>query len=278
MKHTLKIPVLIVLMILVLGINYISAQEQQKIKPENPAKQEQQIKEGACCASQTGEEHGKMTGLDKDANGEKASCPMGKECKGMECKGEGCKHGDLAKPANPQTTCPVMEGKIDKKYSAEHAGKRVYFCCESCVNEFKKDPDKYIKHMEEQGIDLEKATKPQTTCPFSGKPINKKFASEYKGRKVYFCGPGCQKEFEKNPGMHMKKMMDQGIEPEKIVKPQETCPVMGGKISKDFFVDYNGKRVYFCCAACTEKFNKEPEKYIKKLDKMGETPQELKVQ
>jgi YHS domain-containing protein len=42
---------------------------------------------------------------------------------------------------------------------------------------------------------------------------------------------------------------------------QTTCPVMGGKINKDIFVEYEGKKVYFCCAGCEGKFNAEPDKY-----------------
>ena len=51
-----------------------------------------------------------------------------------------------------QTTCPVMGGKVDRKYYADHDGKRVYFCCSMCVDEFKKDPAKYIKKLEDQGV------------------------------------------------------------------------------------------------------------------------------
>ena len=46
---------------------------------------------------------------------------------------------------------------------------------------------------------------------------------------------------------------------------QTTCPVMGGAINKDLFVEYQGKKVYFCCLGCKEKFEKDPEKYIAKL-------------
>ncbi len=46
---------------------------------------------------------------------------------------------------------------------------------------------------------------------------------------------------------------------------QTTCPIMGGKINKSVFTEYKGKKVYFCCAACKPKFEKEPEKYIAKL-------------
>ncbi len=49
--------------------------------------------------------------------------------------------------------------------------------------------------------------------------------------------------------------------------PQGTCPVMGEVITnRDHYVDYRGKRIYFCCAGCPEEFNKDPEKYFEKLD------------
>tara|TARA_Y100000031_G_scaffold20303_1_gene20776 strand:- start:201 stop:512 length:312 start_codon:yes stop_codon:yes gene_type:complete len=48
--------------------------------------------------------------------------------------------------------------------------------------------------------------------------------------------------------------------------PQRDCPVMGGKINKDLYTDYEGKRVYFCCPGCIGKFKADPEKYIEKLE------------
>lgn len=62
----------------------------------------------------------------------------------------------LAVAGEPQTKCPIMNYGINKKLYADHNGKRVYFCCPSCPEEFKKDPDKYIKKLEDQGIELEK--------------------------------------------------------------------------------------------------------------------------
>jgi YHS domain-containing protein len=46
---------------------------------------------------------------------------------------------------------------------------------------------------------------------------------------------------------------------------QTICPVMGNPIDKDVFVEYKGKKVYFCCPDCKAKFNADPEKYIAKL-------------
>jgi len=47
---------------------------------------------------------------------------------------------------------------------------------------------------------------------------------------------------------------------------QTICPVMGGPVSKNTYVDYGGRRVYFCCPSCAAEFKKDPGKYLRKLD------------
>jgi YHS domain-containing protein len=56
-----------------------------------------------------------------------------------------------------QTLCPVMGGEINKAIYADYEGRRVYFCCNSCIDVFKNDPEKYIKQLEEQDVRVEKA-------------------------------------------------------------------------------------------------------------------------
>jgi YHS domain-containing protein len=66
-----------------------------------------------------------------------------------------------------------------------------------------------------------------------------------------------------------------------VTAPVETaqtiCPVMGGKINKAIFADYQGKRVYFCCGGCPAVFAKDPAKYVKMMEDKGivldKTPQ-----
>jgi len=58
--------------------------------------------------------------------------------------------------AAPQTTCPVMGGTINKEIYVDYKGERVYFCCAGCPDIFKKDPEKYLKKMHEEGVELEK--------------------------------------------------------------------------------------------------------------------------
>jgi Cu(I)/Ag(I) efflux system membrane fusion protein len=46
----------------------------------------------------------------------------------------------------------------------------------------------------------------QKTCPVMGLAINKDIFTVYKGKKVYFCCPGCKPEFEKNPQKYLAKL------------------------------------------------------------------------
>lgn len=57
--------------------------------------------------------------------------------------------------------------------------------------------------------------------------------------------------------------------------PQKTCPVMGAAIDSSIYVDHDGKRVYFCCSSCVGTFKANPEKYLRKLEQLGEKPREL---
>ncbi len=62
-------------------------------------------------------------------------------------------------------------------------------------------------------------------------------------------------------------------EPNEVVSAaieQTTCPIMGNPINKDIFTEYKGKKVYFCCPECKEKFEAKPEEYIAKLPQFQE--------
>ncbi len=47
----------------------------------------------------------------------------------------------------------------------------------------------------------------QTMCPImEGKPIDKAVFTEYKGKKVYFCCPGCDTKFKADPEKYVAKL------------------------------------------------------------------------
>jgi YHS domain-containing protein len=70
----------------------------------------------------------------KEAGAEKAKAPA-----------EGKKVEDAG-----NTVCPVSGEKIDEtaKLTYEYKGKVYALCCQGCLEEFKKDPEKYIEKME----------------------------------------------------------------------------------------------------------------------------------
>ena len=64
--------------------------------------------------------------------------------------------------------------------------------------------------------------------------------------------------FVKNPEVYIK-----------AVDEMVTCPVSGEEIKKSDAagsMEYKGQTYYFCCAGCKEKFEKNPEEYIKMSD------------
>ena len=70
---------------------------------------------------------------------------------------------------------------------------------------------------------------------------------------------GCKKKSEPAQQSETQEVAVAEIE-------QTICPVMeGNKINKDIFTEYKGKKVYFCCPGCKEKFHQNPESYLPKL-------------
>ena len=61
------------------------------------------------------------------------------------------------KAVKKQTMCPIMTGnEVNTNIFVDANGKRVYFCCEGCPPAFKKNPAKYIKQLEADGVTLDK--------------------------------------------------------------------------------------------------------------------------
>jgi hypothetical protein len=81
---------------------------------------------------------------------------------------------------------------------------------------------------------------------------------------------------ENDKKAEVEKMVEEEKKPE--VKMQTECPVMGGKINRDLFVDHDGKRIYLCCKGCVDTVKNAPVKYIKKLEDTGITLEKSPVE
>ena len=50
---------------------------------------------------------------------------------------------------------------------------------------------------------------------------------------------------------------------------ENVCPIMPMKaIDKKFYADYEGKRYYLCCQICTDQFNKNPQRWVARAEKL----------
>ncbi len=62
-------------------------------------------------------------------------------------KNEASKSSTVTAPANgqveEQANCPVTGGPVKKNIYTWYNGKKVYFCCEGCKQQFEQNPEKY---------------------------------------------------------------------------------------------------------------------------------------
>ena len=106
----------------------------------------------------------------------------------------------------------------------------------------------------------------QQTCPVMGRAVNPNLYVDYEGKRIYVCCQGCIAAVQKDPQKYIDKLKANGVT---VAKTQTICPVMGGKVNKSLYVDYQGKRIYVCCQGCIDTVKAAPEKYINKLEGEG---------
>ena len=75
--------------------------------------------------------------------------------------------------------------------------------------------------------------------------------------------------------MDEKGQMKQDKYKKQTSSMQKYCPVMGGEINRELYVEAKGKRIYVCCPACIGKIKANPDKYIKELTDKGITLEDI---
>jgi YHS domain-containing protein len=136
--------------------------------------------------------------------------------------------------APAQKTCPVLGNPIDTAIHVDYQGKRIYFCCNACPAEFSKDPQKYLKALADRGESVQIVDSAKAGLKAAAPASAKSSAAAQK------------------------------------LAPQKTCPIMGGAIDKNLYLDFKGKRIYVCCGGCIDAVKKDPEAALKKLAELGE--------
>lgn len=94
---------------------------------------------------------------DKKKCAESKKVEKEKCCKDGKKDGEKCCKTEKSEVKKNQTKCPVMGSAVEigKSSYVDVKGKRIYICCKGCEAPIKKDPDKFIKQLEDEGIEIE---------------------------------------------------------------------------------------------------------------------------
>ena len=161
-----------------------------------------------------------------------AFCFSGSVAADAKSGGTARKEDTKAKPINAK--CPLMDEAIDPKVTTAYKGKTVGFCCESCIDDFKKDPEKYMKQIAAENKKAEDAKKGDKGKGKSGDKPADKSDSQAAGKAAKPVNKLC------------------AVHPEDAVDPTVTTV-------------YEGKVVGFCCEDCLKKFDSDPKTYAAKL-------------
>ncbi len=110
---------------------------------------------------------------------------------------------------------------------------------------------------------------PLDTCLVSGEKLGsggmKPHVFTHEGREIKLCCKDCLKDFQKDPANFIKKL-------EAAAKPYplDTCLVSGEKLGGGGMTPYafahQGREIQLCCKDCLKDFQKDPAKFIKKLE------------
>lgn len=124
--------------------------------------------------------------------------------------------------------CAIMLGdEIDPEEFSESTGKKIYFCCGSCVKAFDSAAAYYIKAVpalakkftdaekKKLGVDKVKLLD-QRVCPiYPERFINPNSKTvEYKGKTIYLWSSSAQRRWKRDPDAYFKEAFDKGHLPQ----------------------------------------------------------------
>ena len=182
----------------------------------------------------------------------------------------------------PLDTCPISGSKLGTMGDPViylHEGREIRFCCEGCIPKFKRSPISAIEKIDAAITEAQKADYPLDVCIVSGdklsKNVHKGFRPVIGNRYFLLCCGGCIGKVKADLPKYLDILDKAVIEKNKDSYPLDTCLVtddkIGGEMGDPIDYVYNGQLVRFCCTMCVRDFEKDPQKYLKKLNEKEES-------
>lgn len=176
----------------------------------------------------------------------------------------------------PLDRCPVMGEKLGSRGDPvpyNYQGRDIKFCCQGCVTKFEQAPETYLKKIDAEIVEKQKARYPLDTCLVSGESLSSHEATPvdrvYGNRLVRFCCESCPAQFESEPQKYLEKLNAAVIASQKENYPLDTCVVSGqklGSMGNPLDKVYGDRLVRFCCKGCVAQFEANPARFLNKID------------
>jgi Cu+-exporting ATPase len=112
-------------------------------------------------------------------------------------------------------------------------------------------------------------------------PATAKYSAEHSGTKYFFCCGGCADKFLAHPQQYLNKpasgLVTLGMPapmqpPAASVTRDPVCGMNVNPATSKHVVEHEGKKYYFCCAGCVEKFKAAPQSYLSKAVSIAPAP------
>jgi YHS domain-containing protein len=120
------------------------------------------------------------------------------------------------------------------------------------------------------GAEAEKKEAPKPInkkCPVEGGDVDPAVTIQHEGKTIGFCCAGCDSDFKKDPAKYMAIIAKEQKETKKEEpKLNAKCPVTDDDADKTITKEYKGRKIAFCCEDCVKDFDKDPKKYVAKLE------------
>jgi len=102
-------------------------------------------------------------------------------------------------------------------------------------------------------------------CPIGGMPVNFTVFQQTSDGPIFFGCPHCIESFNSEPDLYVAAVRDQREFLATMPRVQVRCPVTGGPIRTDVFVERDGQSVYFGDDVSRAEFSEDPDEYAANL-------------
>ncbi len=143
--------------------------------------------------------------------------------------------------------CGMTVNPATAKFTAEHSGKKYFFCCSHCVDKFLSNPQGYLSKPASSGLvalGMPAVSAPKSApaadlardpvCGMNVNPATAKHTHEHAGKKYYFCSAHCVEKFQAAPQTYLSK------------SPAVSTPQAASRKPEA------GSQTYYVCPMCPE--------------------------